>query len=63
MPENFYMVYRAADDKILATGTSRECAKQMGLTGPNCFLSLVSKTRKGKIKKYEIVVEKEGELE
>lgn len=63
MAELFYMVYRAKDDKIMATGTARECAKQLGLHSVDCFHSLVSKSRKGVTKKYEVIVEKEGAIE
>lgn len=59
----FYIVYRAKDDKILAVGDAKECAKQMELASVGCFHSIVSKSRKGITKEYEIVVEKEGELE
>lgn len=51
----FYMVYLAADDTIVATGSAQECTEQMGLKNKHSFLSIVSKVRKGTFKKYEII--------
>lgn len=52
----FYMVYRAKDDSIAATGSAEECAKQMGFTAVQSFYSLVYLVNKGKCKTYEIII-------
>ena len=59
----FYMVYLAADDSIVATGSAEECTKQMGLKNIHTFYTIVGKTRKGLLTRYEIVEESEGEIE
>ena len=59
----FYMVYLAKNDSIVAVGTAEECAKQLGLRSVKVFYDIVGKTRKGKLSRYEIVIEDEGELE
>ncbi len=59
----FYIVYLAKDDSIVATGSAEECTKQMGLRNVHSFHTIVGKTRKGLLSRYEIVVEDEGELE
>jgi hypothetical protein len=50
------MVYLAADDSIVATGTAKECAKQMGLKNEGCFRRIVSMVRHGQHPKYEVIV-------
>lgn len=52
----FYMVYLAKDDTIVATGSGKECAKQMGYPTLQSFYSMVYLVNKGKCKKYEVVV-------
>ena len=59
----FYMVYLAKDDTIVATGSARECTKQMGLKNENAFRNIVSKSKLGKIKKYEVIISKSDTLE
>lgn len=50
----WYVVYLADTDEVVANGTARECAKQMGRS-ENGFYCLVSQTRSGQIKKYVVV--------
>lgn len=54
--KKYYTVYLRATDEVIAYGTSRECAKIMGKS-LNCFHSMVSKTKKGKQNKYDVLVE------
>ncbi len=54
--KNFYTVYLRKTDEIVVSGTAVECAAKMNKS-VNCFHSLVSKNRKGKQKKYVVVVE------
>lgn len=51
----FYTIYDR-DDNIIAAGTARECAKQMGLTFSS-FRSTLSKIRHGQRSTYEFVVD------
>lgn len=55
-PEKYYTVYSSSTDKIIACGTARECAEQMGIGYPT-FLSAVSKCKAGKQKNYVFIVE------
>ena len=50
----YYTVFLSQNDDIIASGTARECAKQLGKT-LNGFHSLVSKNTLGIHKKYVIV--------
>jgi hypothetical protein len=50
------MVYLAANDRIVATGSAEECTKQMGLKNVYTFYSIVSKAKSGKYSKYEVIV-------
>ena len=56
-PHKYYTVYNAKTDEIIASGTSGKCAEMMG-TSLKGFYSIVSRTKDGKIKKYEIVVDR-----
>lgn len=53
----YYTVYLRENDEIVAFGTAEECAKMMNKTEGN-FKSLVSKTCKGKNRKYEVFKER-----
>ena len=59
----FYMVYLAKDDTIVATGSSEECAKQMGLKNNQAFRDIVSKSKRGINKKYEVIISDTDTLE
>lgn len=50
-----YTLYRAKDDTIVASGTAKECAEQMG-TSEEVFRSTVSRAKHGTRKKYEAYV-------
>ena len=57
------MVYLAKDDTIVATGSATECTKQMGLKNEHSFQSIVSKVKRGKLNRYEVIVSKTDTLE
>lgn len=58
-PRKFYFVYRKKDDKIVAVGNAKECAKQMG-RNIMAFYQIVSRARNGKPCRYEVTIEKEN---
>ena len=55
-PPKFYIVRLRADDQVVCCGSKKECAKRMRISELT-FLSYVTKSRKGVLKKYEIDVE------
>ena len=59
----FYMVYLAADDSIVATGSAEECTKQMGLKNVHSFYSIIGKSRSGKLSRYEVIISDTDTLE
>lgn len=58
---NYYAVYLAKSDKLVACGTSRECQRQLGLASVKSFYSMVSRVKKGANQKYEIYTEEDAE--
>lgn len=51
-----YCVWDAADDTLIAFGTSKQCAEMLGMKcGSASFNQLKSKYKAGKIKKYIIM--------
>lgn len=56
----WYTVYRADTDEVVAMGSSRQCAQQMGIT-EHSFLSLLVRERakrsEGRPVRYEILAE------
>lgn len=55
-PESYYTVYLNATDAVVATGTARECAKQLGIKYTS-FHYMVYKYRLGEQKKYTVIDE------
>ena len=53
---NYYTVYDAKTDKVMASGNAIECAEalQMGLIS---FYGMVTRVRKGETKRYAVVVD------
>lgn len=51
-----YTVWNNLNDEILANGTANQCAKNLNMA-LNTFWSIMSKTRKGKLTKYSVVVQ------
>lgn len=58
---NYYTVYLAKNDQIVACGTSHDCQRQLGLASVDSFYSMVSRVQKGTNKKYEIYKEEDAE--
>lgn len=56
----YYTVYLNKDESIVASGTAKECAKQMNKS-LNGFHSMVSKNRLKKQKKYTIVIDTDSD--
>ncbi|WP_026499278.1 hypothetical protein [Butyrivibrio sp. WCD2001] len=56
MEKNYYTVYLKKNEEVVATGTSKECAKQLQCS-VGSFYSLVSRSISGKIKKYDVVID------
>lgn len=52
----YYTVYLEENDKVIAFGTAKECAKAMNISYQH-FLSIVSKWKHGKRKKYALLIE------
>ena len=52
----FYIVYLTKDDSIVATGSAKECAKQMGHKDVHSFYTLVKRVRSGECKTHEITI-------
>lgn len=50
-----YTIYLAKDDSIVASGTAKECANQMGVSH-DVFRSIVSRAKNKKRKKYEVYI-------
>lgn len=53
----YYTIYLSKNDEIVASGSSRECMQQLNIKSVNAFHSLVSKSIKGKRKKYTVLKE------
>ena len=56
----YYTVYLNKDDSIVASGTAKECAKQMNKS-LNGFHSMVSKNKLKKQKKYTVIIDKDSD--
>lgn len=52
----YYTIYLSQTDELIASGTSRECAKQLNLTIES-FYCAVGRARSGKRKKYIVIEE------
>ncbi len=55
--KNYYTVYLASTDEVVANGYAYECAEQMNMT-LHSFVSMVSKVKSGVNHKYEVFVQK-----
>lgn len=60
---NFYIVRLRKDDSIVATGTARECAHQLGFKTVKIFYQAVTKHRNGQRHRYEIDIMPDGDEE
>lgn len=57
---NYYTVYNAKTDEVVAGGTARECAKQMKRSLAS-FYCTVSRNRSGKHHKYTVVIDQDAD--
>lgn len=60
---NYYAVYDAKTDRLLAEGNARECRKVLGCSSIDSFYALVNRSARGINKKYRVVIKKGGEVE
>lgn len=55
----YYAIYRKKTDELLASGTAKECQKQMGFKTPQVFYCTVSRVYRGLSSKYEVFVDED----
>lgn len=55
-PHYYYAIYLRKTDELVASGTSKECMEQMGIS-ENTFYALICKSRSGAIKKWDVYIE------
>ena len=60
---NYYAIYSAKTDELIAEGNSRECRKQLGCASMDSFFALVNRSRRGINKSYRVVVKKGGQTD
>ena len=58
---NYYAIYDAKTEELLAEGNSRECRETLGCSSMDTFYALVNRSRRGINKSYKVVVKKGGE--
>lgn len=56
-----YTIYLKKDDSIVASGTAKECQKQMGFKSLGVFYSVVSRVYRGISTKYDVYSYDENE--
>ena len=60
---NYYAVYDAESDRLLAEGNARECQKKLGCSSLDTFYALANRSARGINKKYRVVIKKGGETD
>lgn len=60
---NYYAVYDARTNELLAEGNARECQKKLGCSSIDTFYSLATRSHRGLNKKYRVVIKKGGEVD
>lgn len=58
---NYYAIYDAQTDVLIAEGTARECRNKLGCASMDTFYALASRSLRGINKTYKVVVKKGGE--
>lgn len=53
----YYTIYLRKNDEIVASGTAKECARQMGKK-PKDILYIASNSKYGRNNKYDVLVER-----
>lgn len=56
-PLKYYALYLRKTDKLVCSGTAKECAEQLGVS-MNAFYTMAHKALHGKTKKWEAYVER-----
>lgn len=57
MNQKYYTVWSRKTDEVLACGTSEECAKMLGMSSSASFRCMVSRSAKGRNKRYVVLKE------
>lgn len=57
---NYYEIYDAKTEDLLAKGTSWECMKKLGCASHDSFYALVNRSSRGINKKYKVKIIKGG---
>lgn len=60
---NYYAIYDALTDDLLAEGTARECRKRLGCSSMDSFYALANRSRRGINKRYKVIIKKGGETD
>lgn len=60
---NYYEIYSAKTDELLAKGTAIECRRQLGCASLDSFYALANRSRRGISKTYRVVIKKGGETD
>ena len=60
---NYYAVYDAKTDELLAEGNSRECREKLGCSSMDTFYALANRARRGINKRYRVVIKKGGQVD
>jgi hypothetical protein len=60
---NYYAIYDAYSDELLAEGNAEECKKQLGCSSLDTFYALASRSHRGINKKYRVVIKKGGKVD
>lgn len=56
---NYYAIFDALTDELIAEGNARECKEKLGYSSIDTFYALVSRSNRGLNKSYKVVVKKE----
>ena len=62
MSVTYYTVWRAKTEEVAAAGTAEECARALERSRSS-FYCLVSRVRSGKLRKWLVYAERDGEDE
>ena len=60
---NYYEIYDAKLDILIASGTARECRDQLGCASLDTFYALANRSRRGINKTYRVIIKRGSETE
>lgn len=60
---NYYAIYDARTDELLAEGNARECRDKLGCSSMDTFYALANRARRGINKRYRVVIKKGGQVD